>query len=336
MQVKQESFLDILGIENTQFTVPVYQRTYAWDKRQCAELLADVLEAGRSGRNHFTGVLLFAIDPESWGGYGRLRIIDGQQRMTTVTLLLTAIERLVSTGAIRIEGLSAGDITHRYLKATPQPDAPCRLRLAHLDRGTLATLIDGDLVEGEHSARLADNLAYFCAQLDESGSAALAWQGLKQLKVISALMSADEDPQEVFESLNSKGMPLTAGDLIRNALVFGHSEAQRRELYETRWKPTQLQLAEVEGASMDSLLLAWLAARFSDERVRSEHDVYSILRAHLRQGDLTIDAALSELASFAESYAGDKQWRAKADKAAKEWLMDRPRATVAERRMFGD
>lgn len=336
MRARLEKMLDLLGSEALRFEIPLFQRSYTWSESQCEELLDDVLAAGRSGHSHFTGVLLFALDPESWGGLGRLRIIDGQQRMTTVTLLLVALERLINAKEAQIEGLLPGDITHRYLKATNKPDAPCRLRLAHLDRGTLAALIDDSECGQEHSARLVDNLGFFVERLAEDNNAQAAWQGLGQLQVITALMNADENPQEIFESLNSKGMPLTAGDLIRNALIFGHDEAQRRELYDTRWKPMQLLLDKAKGTTMDSLLLAWLAARFSDERVRNEHDVYSVLRAHLRQGDLSINAALDELSDFAERYVGDEQWRTRADKAAKEWLSDRPRATVAERRLFGD
>ena len=189
----------------------------------------------------------------------------------------------------------------------------------------------------EHSARLVENLRFFEEKLAQPGlDAGVVWQGLQRLTAATALLDGAEDPQAIFESLNSRGLPLTAADLVRNALLFGKGEDERRVLYERCWRPLEEQLSSAPGATMDGLVRAWLAARFRDERVRSDADVYGVLREYLRVSGCGVGELLDELARFGSRYAGDEEWRAQADRSAREWLEDKPRATVGEFKLFGD
>ncbi len=335
MQIKIESFLDILGIPNTQFVVPVYQRVYSWTARQATGLLEDVLNAARTKTSHFAGILLFSLDTDSWGDCGRLRVIDGQQRLTTITLMLIALMRKMEEGTLN--DLTADKVLKRYLLAGKDEGAPSKLMLSHLDRGTLATLIDNGEMPKEHSERLVENLKIFEDCLDEGGKeiADELWRGLNQLQVITALLESEDSPQLVFESLNSKGSPLTASDLVRNTLLFGADEKQRHALYEARWRPLEQAVGAIDGASMDTMIRAWLAARFRDERVRNETDIYTVLRNYLRTGDETMEDMLEDLGKFGAKYTSNDEWRARVDKFAKDWLEDRPRMSVSQFKMFG-
>ena len=335
MQIKIESFLDILGIPDTQFVVPVYQRVYSWTERQATGFLEDVLNAAETRTSHFAGILLFSVDADSWGDYGRLRIIDGQQRLTTITLILIALARKIEEGAL--DDLTADEVLKRYLLAGNSTDAPSKLMLSHLDRGTLATLIDNGEMPKEHSERLVENLKIFEDRLEEGDKeiATKLWRGLNQLQVITALLEGEDSPQLVFESLNSKGSPLTASDLVRNTLLFGTDETQRRTLYEARWRPLEQAVCAINGASMDTMIRAWLATRFRDERVRNETDIYTVLRDYLRTSDETLEDMLEDLGKFGAKYTSNDEWRAKVDKFAKDWLEDRPRMSVSQFKMFG-
>lgn len=337
MNVRKQALLEFLEIPDTQLVIPVYQRVYSWTARQCEVLWGDVARAGEEQREHFAGVVLCAQEAESWGCCGRLRIIDGQQRCTTVTLLLIAIRNALASGALAVDGLCASDLDRRYLRAGSGDDAPCKLVLSHLDRCTLATLVDGGAMPDEHSARLVENLRFFEEKLAQPGlDAGALWRGLQRLTAATALLDGAEDPQAIFESLNSRGLPLTAADLVRNALLFGEGEGERRVLYERCWRPLEEGLAGAPGATMDGLVRAWLAARFRDERVRSDADVYGVLREYLRVSGCGVGELLDELARFGSRYAGDEEWRAQADRSAREWLEDKPRATVGEFKLFGD
>ena len=335
MQIKQESFLDILGIADTQFVVPVYQRVYSWSGRHCRALWDDLMRAATNGTSHFTGVLLFAPDPEMWDGYGRMRIIDGQQRTTTVTLVLIALRRYLAASGGQVGDVGAEQIATRYLRAGAADDAPCKLLLSHLDCGTLATLVEGGELPAEHSAQLVENLALFEELMAEpSFDAEQLWRGLCSLQVITALLEDGDQPQLVFEGLNSKGMPLTAGDLVRNALIFAPGAEDRMALYDTYWQPLEESLANVDGADMDGLVRGWLANKFQDERVRNEADVYALLKDHMRTSGESLEQLLEELTRFGGHYATEPDFRTRADRQAKDWLKDKPR--MGHGKMFGN
>ena len=85
MQIEQKPILEVLGAEGIRYVIPVFQRVYSWSARQCDELWDDIMRAGRTGRPHFMGMLLFAHDPDAFGSLEQIDVIDGQQRMTTMT-----------------------------------------------------------------------------------------------------------------------------------------------------------------------------------------------------------------------------------------------------------
>ena len=350
MQIKQESFLDILGLADTQFVVPVFQRVYSWTKRQCDDLYDDVIEAAETGASHFTGVLLFSADPEAWGDFGRLEIIDGQQRITTMTLLLIALrERLAQDGVSLPAPAGDGsegseiamgpeDITRRLLRATEKDGAPCRLALSHLDRMTMAALVDGAELPEEHSERLVENLDAFRARMAAPGfDAGLLWRGLGRMQVITSLLTGDDNPLLIFESLNSKGMTLSVGDLVRNLLLFAGDEEDRERLYERYWLPMEKEADDLEGFSMDQMVVAFLAAKYcTGDRVRGASDAYAVLKTHLADEYAgSFEPMLEELRGFADRYLTDVTWRRKYDSLAKDWMNDRVMMSVSERRMFG-
>ena len=96
MQIRQEGLLDFMGKADARFTIPVFQRVYSWNARQCEELWDDVMRAGATGGNHFMGMLLYSIDAQGREGIEQFDVIDGQQRLTTATLLLCASSRTSS------------------------------------------------------------------------------------------------------------------------------------------------------------------------------------------------------------------------------------------------
>ena len=157
MQIRQEGLLDFMGKADVRFTIPVFQRVYSWNARQCEELWDDVMRAGATGGgDHFMGMLLYSVDAQGWEGVEQLDVIDGQQRLTTATLLLCALARLLDEDGNDVEGLSADGLRSRYLLTGRGDSSAGKLVLSNMDRDTLFALVGaGDMPE-EPAGRLLE------------------------------------------------------------------------------------------------------------------------------------------------------------------------------------
>ena len=249
MQTKNTALIDLLGIEGARYVIPSYQRAYTWEERQCKELWLDIARAARSGDRHFVGTLLYTaddVDQES-----RRIVVDGQQRLTTLTLLLVALVRHLEEKGTAADRSNAAKIRMRYLiaanddaisrRCVDEDDrAPAKLALSRGDRATLDALVNEDDLPARPSARIVSNLSFFTEQMDRDDfDAEILWRGISALHVIEALVSRDDDAQLIFESLNSKGAPLTTADLVRNYLLLSESHAEQTRLYDEYWAPRQ-------------------------------------------------------------------------------------------------
>ena len=235
MRIRQEALLDFLGNPAIQLVIPVYQRVYAWSQRQCDDLWNDIMRAGRTGASHFVGTVLYASEQGTGEAGQRLDVIDGQQRLATITLLLCALRDWLAEGGAASD-IDAQAIDQRYLHESG-PDRTPKLLLSRNDHPTLAALIDHAPMpaEGDASSNVISNYERFRAKMANdfgSNDAEALWRGLGLLLVVGAQMDGQDRPQLVFESLNSKGMPLTTADLVRNLLLVGVSYAEQTRLYE--------------------------------------------------------------------------------------------------------
>lgn len=348
MKARNASFLDVLGRPNTQFVIPVFQRVYSWRKQDCLELLNDAMSAGSSNREHFVGTFLCAAANEGEGesegselqgeheGPRFLQIIDGQQRATTLTLMLIALaKRLTSLGE---EGArQAAELEEGCLlcDAGRQP----KILLSSIDAETLSHLLGLCDMPADEASRLRENLELFEAEMARPGFDARALlRGCKLLRVIEIELSAADAPQEVFESLNSKGKRLAVDDLVRNAVLASTQDPlEARRLYEESWLPVETQLEASPEANMDDLLCSWMASRHQDVYLDSKSEVYPLFKKDLekRYGG-SFKRLLNDLAVYAGRFASDAQWRRQQLLETDRWLQGKPRSLISERKMFGD
>ncbi len=345
MEIKQESFLDLLSKTDTRFVIPVFQRVYSWDARQCNELWEDIMEAGAqaddAGEPHFMGMLLYSADTETWNGAAQFDVIDGQQRMTTMSLLLCALARYLDETGGSVDGLSANDVFERYLRIGSGSKATGKLTLSFMDRETLYALIGVGIMPAEPAGRLIDNLELFYAKMQEPGfDVARFWRGLKQLEVASILMGHDDSPQLVFESLNSKGMALSTADRIRNFIVVtdeanGHVDDG---VFERCWLPLERLVAD-GGCDLDvtTVVHAWLAGKYRETRIFDKSEVYGIFKSCLRgeYGD-SLERALADVAEYARKLISDADFRTEELEDAGRWIAGKPKELISEYKMFGD
>ena len=198
----------------TQFVIPVFQRDYTWDaETQCAQLWRDVLRASRTSgeRGHFLGSIVYIATGDSLAGFTRWMLIDGQQRLTTLTLLLAALRDHISETK-----WSGGEndptpkrIDAYFLKNVQEEgDREQKLVLRRHDQATLRAIVDGKEPPHEASDHIRDNYNYFREQLSAIDPADV-YRGIARLLIVDvALDRQTDDPQLIFESLNSTGVDL--------------------------------------------------------------------------------------------------------------------------------
>ena len=313
MQIVQQPVLEVLQSEGVRFVIPVFQRVYSWNARQCEELWGDIMRAGRTGEPHFMGMLLLARDPEAHGGLEQMDVIDGQQRMTTLMLLLAALRP--------VEGNLAP------------------LALSSLDRATLEALVCGDDLPEEPAGRLVDNYLLFARKAEEPGfDAETLRAGLCLLKVATVTLGPGDSPQLVFESLNSKGMALSTADRVRNLIVTTFDGEEQDRLFGEAWLPFERQVAQADAAATTTdVLHAWLAQRYRSVRILDESEVYGVFKTCLNdEFGGSLERALADVRAYGERFLADAGFRDEARARAEEWVAGKPEESVSEFKLFGD
>lgn len=338
MEAKKTKFLDVLGRPNTQLIVPIFQRVYSWNKRQCEDLIDDVVAATQSESEHFLGTFLYSSEADSWRGYERLQIIDGQQRVTTVMLMLLALVRHLRENDSTLEGgISADDIANKFLFVGKK--ASVKLLLTSIDCDMLEYLVGLAPEPEDTSSRLKECLELFASMIGSNGIDLNAfWDGLNKLQVITIELSGEDSPQLVFESLNSRGKRLAIDDLVRNALLMQAEQGTVHiELYENLWEPMEDAVNEIDDIGMDSVIMCWLASQHDDVHVSSQDEIYSIFRDTLSADyDGSYEALLSNLKTYCFSFTNNEPLRNDAIKLMERWRAGKPKKIISELKMFGD
>ncbi|GAA9196398.1 DUF262 and DUF1524 domain-containing protein [Helicobacter pylori] len=219
--------------QNNQLVIPIYQRLYSWEKEQCKQLWDDIIKVGGDDKidGHFIGSILYVLDGFTHSG-NALLIIDGQQRLTTITLLLTALRDHWSDKRKEIED-------HYLINSDKDGDKKFRLILSDSDKDTLLYLIDKDRRKpSEPSSKIMENFKLFGEWIRKNtDKLETIFKGLDKLMIVEiALEKEKDDPQLIFESMNSKGIELTQTDLIRNYIVMETEIEKREGFYNKYWR----------------------------------------------------------------------------------------------------
>ena len=221
MKGSEAQLLRFMDGVNNRYVIPVYQRKYDWKIDNCRQLYEDLKKIVIDGRNsHFFGSIVSQVVPD--GSNIEFYIIDGQQRLTTVTLLLLAICNLIRKGSIESEIDRLDEqIMYRFIIAQwAKDDDRIKLRPVKSDRGAFEKLIAGDPEEYELASNMTINYRFFCDQLlKEEIPVDSLYEAIGKLQIISITLDGDDNAQLIFESLNSTGLALTEGDKIRNYIL---------------------------------------------------------------------------------------------------------------------
>ncbi|MGL2564747.1 GmrSD restriction endonuclease domain-containing protein [Helicobacter pylori] len=225
--------------QNNQFVIPIYQRLYSWKKEQCEQLWDDIIKIGGNDKmnGHFIGSILYVLDGNTHSS--PLLIIDGQQRLTTITLLLIALRNHLSNEVKILEKFSRKKIESYLINSDKDGDKKFRLILSESDKDTLLSLIDKDRRKpSELSLKIMENFKLFEKWINENtDKLETIFKGLEKLMIVwIALKKEKDDPQLIFESMNSKGIELTQTDLIRNYIVMETEVEKQEGFYNQYWR----------------------------------------------------------------------------------------------------
>ncbi|TPH72321.1 DUF262 domain-containing protein [Helicobacter pylori] len=220
--------------QKNQLVIPIYQRLYSWEKEQCKQLWDDIIKIGGDDKmdGHFIGSILYVLDSITHSN-NVLLIIDGQQRLTTITLLLAALRDHLNDEVKRKE------IEDHYLiNSDKDGDKKFRLILSESDKDTLLSLIDKDRRKpSEPSSKIVENFKLFEEWVSNTDKLETIFKGLEKLMMVEiALEKGKDDPQFVFESMNSKGIELAQTDLIRNYIVMETEIEKQEGFYNKYWR----------------------------------------------------------------------------------------------------
>ncbi|OOQ12554.1 DUF262 and DUF1524 domain-containing protein [Helicobacter pylori] len=253
MKAEAMKLLDFIGkSQERQFVIPIYQRVYSWEKEQCKQLWDDIIKTGGNDqiKGHFIGSIVFVHDGIYTTGHNKLLIIDGQQRLTTITLLLTALRDHLNDEDEFLEKFSPLKIQNRYLiNSDEKDDKRFKLILSESDKDTLLYLIDKDRREpSEPSSKIVKNFELFEEWINkDTNKLETIFKGLDKLIVVEiSLERGNENPQLIFESMNSTGKDLTETDLIRNYILMGLEPEEQKIFYEKYWRAMEEELKQNE------------------------------------------------------------------------------------------
>ncbi|GAA7324261.1 hypothetical protein HpM116_14090 [Helicobacter pylori] len=221
--------------QKNQLVIPIYQRLYSWGKEQCKQLWDDIIKIGGDDKmdGHFIGSILYVINDKTSYSNNVLLIIDGQQRLTTITLLLIALRDHLNDEDEFLKKFSCQKIQKHYLiNSDKDGDEKFRLILSDSDKDTLLYLIDKDKRKpSEPSSKIVENFKLFEKWVSNTDKLETIFKGLEKLMIVEiALEKGKDDPQLIFESMNSKGIELTQMDLIRNYIVM-ETEVEKQKAF---------------------------------------------------------------------------------------------------------
>ena len=243
MKAAEANLLEVLK-EALQFVVPIYQRTYSWTEKECRQLWDDILRAGRNNSVHFTGSVVYIVEEENAlvTRQAPFLLIDGQQRIATVSLLLAALSEALGNNEL-MDGCSAQQIRTNYLvNCKEDGERHYKLLLSQIDKESLKVIVGDAAKPSETSIRIRENFKSFKKWINNeaSGNLSEVWSGIKKLVVVEIRLSREEDdPQLIFESMNSTGRELSQADLIRNFVLMDLEPDLQTKLYEHYWHPME-------------------------------------------------------------------------------------------------
>lgn len=305
MKANETKVDKFLATNETTFAIPVYQRNYDWTLTQCKQLLHDIIETGKNDKTnaHFIGSIVYVHDDVyTASGLTELTIIDGQQRLTTITLIYIALYRLAK---ILDNQMLVNRIHKTYLINEFAPEAEkLKLKPTENNKEALRHILnstDGEEFKGY--SKIIENFEYFRSAITSENFETVQ-RGLSKLIFVDIALDRQKDnPQRIFESLNSTGLELSQADLIRNYILMGLSRTNQEKIYKSYWEVIEKNAKDetLNKTRVSEFIRDYLTLK--NKEIPNKGDVYVTFKANYPTTTVDeLEEILSELKSLSKFY----------------------------------
>ncbi len=299
MKATQSTVNEFFALPSTIFSIPVYQRNYTWEEENCEKLLQDIISISQNKKTHFMGSITYILhwidDEKSLRQLQEFVIIDGQQRITTIMLLLKAIETKIPNEEIKKEIDGLLNLSGQKL----------RLKPIKSDKEAFDLVMQNRSHELQGVSHIRNNYKFFTKELDNYISKGYRieeiYGAFLRLKIVAiGLELGEDDPQVVFESINATGVQLKGLDLIRNYLMMGENSDNQNHLYNTYWVPLENWLGEKD---LNDFIKTYLRIYLEKKLSEGEREVYYALKDHHREKfPNDIEGLMSDMREYGRIY----------------------------------
>lgn len=306
MKANETKLSDFLAQDQTKFVIPVYQRNYDWKKEHCEALLADIIRVGRdpSEKAHFVGSMVSVLDDAVYttNELKELVVIDGQQRLTSITLLLIAIYK---TFVSSDQEMKAARINETYLiNKFSNDELKMKLKATENNQKALEHILSSQSLSGfSEPSQIIENFKFFNNRVNRSNVDDVV-SGFNKLMFVDIRLDRDQDsPQRIFESLNSTGLDLSQSDLIRNYVLMELEPKAQTQTYNDFWKVVEGNTTSSDGSGnyISEFMRDYLTIRTG--KITNKNKVYQLFKDHFPQprGD-KLRQALPEILRYSELF----------------------------------
>ena len=302
MDGKAIKIIKYLDGSDKRFIIPVYQRNYSWKVENCRQLYDDLVRLSVNKRSmHFFGSLVSVYN----GSSEEFLIIDGQQRVTTVSLLLLAIHNILKEGKLATEDNKLIDkVYNKYLVDEYEPtEKRIKLKAVNQDLAAFERLFEDDPAEYIPNSDITINYRYFYDRiLKEEISVDELYNAISKLMVINITVSEDDNPQLIFESLNSTGVDLTEGDKIRNFVLMGQSKENQEAFYRKYWSKIEVCTGNDNNNNNGVSMFIRDYLSVMRQSTPSIDKIYTVFKAYVAERNIPIEDLLKDLLYYAKLY----------------------------------
>lgn len=311
-----ETTLNKLLNTSRQFIVPIFQRNYSWQKSQYEQLWFDILRASKfkEKQNHFIGSIVYIDMGTPAGRPQQLLLIDGQQRLTTISILLCAIKDYVQKFNLETKLINLAKIKNQFLYNSDEIDEDrYKLLLNVQDKETYIKLIDNTIFTvNKPAANIIKCYEFFYERIEDfikqDGQIDEIYAGIFKLSLVSISLDKDSDnPQMIFESMNSTGKDLSQTDLLRNYLLMDLTPEKQTRLYKTYWKPMEELFGEDiyknDVNKFDYFIRDFLTLKSDTGYICKINNVYENFKRYYLDNNCEKFAVLKDLFTYAKYYA---------------------------------
>ena len=308
MKATETNLLKFLK-KSPQFVIPIYQRNYSWTGVQCQQLWSDLLRSGRDEKinGHFIGSIVYVERALSTvTAQEALLVIDGQQRLTTCTLLIAALARHFEVKQLPelLDAFSARKLQNYYLlNPEEEGERHYKLILSETDKKTLLAIIKSAPMPEEISTRIQQNYELFQELINKHQDDLQAiCQGLGKLLIVDISLDRTQDnPQLIFESMNSTGLELSQADLIRNYILMGLEPKLQIELYQSYWRPMEKSFGQKAYVThFDPFMRHYLTVKTGE--IPNVREVYAAFKAFAHASQLDTAVLVADIHTYANYY----------------------------------